>query len=81
LGSGDENSNLLELMSNTSITNEEKVKKVKALFNASGASEATQLAVKDYTEKAFSVLEKLNVSEDKKQILQLFGKQLMNRRV
>jgi len=81
LGSGDEKSNLLELMSNTSITNEEKVKKVKALFNASGASEATQLAVKDYTEKAFSVLEKLNVSEDKKQILQLFGKQLMNRRV
>jgi geranylgeranyl diphosphate synthase type II len=81
LGSGDEKSNLLELMSNTSITNEDKVEKVKALFNASGASEATQLAVKDYTKKAFSVLEKLNISEDKKQILQLFGKQLMNRRV
>lgn len=81
LGSGDEKSNLLELMSNTSITNEDKVEKVKALFNVSGASEATQLAVKDYTKKAFSVLEKLNISEDKKQILQLFGKQLMNRRV
>ena len=81
LGSGDEKSNLLELMSNTSITNEDKVEKVKALFNASGAADATQLAVKDYTKKAFSVLEKLNISEDKKQILQLFGEQLMNRRV
>jgi geranylgeranyl diphosphate synthase type II len=81
LGSGDEKSNLLELISNTSITNEDKVEKVKALFNASGAADATQLAVKDYTKKAFSVLEKLNISEDKKQILQLFGEQLMNRRV
>lgn len=81
LGSDTEKSNLLELMSNTSITNEDKVEKVKALFNASGAADATQLAVKDYTKKAFSVLEKLNISEDKKQILQLFGEQLMNRRV
>lgn len=81
LGSDTEKYNLLELMSNISITNEDKVEKVKALFNASGASEATQLAVKDYTKKAFSVLEKLNISEDKKQILQLFGEQLMNRRV
>ncbi|WP_243473665.1 polyprenyl synthetase family protein [Winogradskyella sp. MH6] len=81
LGSDIEKYNLLELMSNTSITNEDKVEKVKALFNASGAADATQLAVKDYTKKAFSVLEKLNISEDKKQILQLFGEQLMNRRV
>ena len=81
LGSDIEKYNLLELMSNISITNEDKVEKVKALFNASGAADATQLAVKDYTKKAFSVLEKLNISEDKKQILQLFGEQLMNRRV
>ncbi|WP_417870906.1 polyprenyl synthetase family protein [Winogradskyella sp.] len=81
LGSDAEKSNLLEVMSNASIANEAKVEKVKALFNTSGAAEATQLAVKDYTQKAFSVLEKLNISDDKKQILQLFGEQLMNRRV
>lgn len=81
LGENKEKSNLLELMSNSSINNKEKVGKVKTLFNASGASNATQLAVKEYTKKAFSVLEKLNISEDKKQILQLFGEQLMNRRV
>ncbi len=81
LGSDAEKSNLLEVMSDASIANEAKVEKVKALFNSSGAAEATQLAVKDYTQKAFSVLEKLNISDDKKQILQLFGEQLMNRRV
>lgn len=81
LGSDAEKSNLLEVMSSASIANETKVEKVKALFNTSGAAEATQLAVKDYTKKAFSVLEKLNISDDKKQILQLFGEQLMNRRV
>lgn len=81
LGDDAEKSNLLEAMSSASIANEAKVEKVKALFNTSGAAEATQLAVKDYTQKAFSVLEKLNISDDKKQILQLFGEQLMNRRV
>ena len=81
LGSDTEKSNLSEVMSNASIANEAKVEKVKALFNTSGAAETTQLAVKDYTQKAFSVLEKLNISDDKKQILQLFGEQLMNRRV
>ncbi|WP_299097208.1 polyprenyl synthetase family protein [uncultured Winogradskyella sp.] len=81
LGSDAEKSNLLEVMSNASIANEAKIEKVKALFNTSGAAEVTQLAVKDYTQKAFSVLEKLNISDDKKQILQLFGEQLMNRRV
>lgn len=81
LGSEAEKSNLLDLMTNTALSDSEKVEKVKLLFNASGATDATQLAVKDYTKKAFSVLEKLNISNDKKQILQLFGEQLMNRRV
>ena len=81
LGSEAEKSNLLDLMTSTALSDSEKVEKVKLLFNASGAASATQLAVKDYTKKAFGVLEKLNISNDKKQILQLFGEQLMNRRV
>ncbi|MCB0398263.1 MAG: polyprenyl synthetase family protein [Winogradskyella sp.] len=81
MGSKDEKSDLLVLMSDSSISDLEKVKKVKSLFNTSGASDAAQLAVKDYTEKAFGVLGKLNISEDKKQVLKLFGNQLMNRRV
>jgi outer membrane protein TolC len=35
----------------------------------------------EFTDKAFKVLATLNISEDKKQVLQLFGEQLMNRRV
>ncbi len=81
LGSGTERSNLLDLMNSTVVSDSEKVEKVKVLFNASGAADATQLAVEEYTKKAFSVLEKLNISEDKKQMLLLFGEQLMNRRV
>ncbi|WP_138432782.1 polyprenyl synthetase family protein [Winogradskyella algicola] len=81
LGSEAEKSNLLDLMTNIALSDSEKVEKVKLLFNASGAADATQSAVKDYTKKAFSVLEKLNISNDKKQLLLLFGEQLMNRRV
>ncbi|WP_426432173.1 polyprenyl synthetase family protein [Winogradskyella sp. HB-48] len=81
LGSDDEKSRLIALMANTSISDAEKVERVKSIFNTSKASEATQVAVKDFTNKAFSVLEKLNISDDKKQVLKLFGEQLMNRRV
>ena len=81
LGSQNEQSRLLQIMSSNLVTNDEKVSSVKELFNNSGASEANQNAVKGYTSRAFKVLEALNVSEDKKQLLRLFGEQLMNRLV
>ncbi len=81
LGSEDETLNLKTFMSNLELPNSNKVEKVKALFYASGAAEATQNAVKSYTNKAFEVLETLNVSHEKKQVLRVFGEQLMNRRV
>lgn len=81
LGSNVQKTSLVETMNTNSISETEKVESVKSLFNSSGASEATQVAVKDYTDKAFKVLEGLNISEDKKQVLRLFGEQLMNRRV
>ncbi len=81
LGSPIEQSSLLQIMSSNFITNDEKVGSVKELFNNSGASEATQYAVKGYTSRAFKVLEAINISEDKKQLLRLFGERLMNRHV
>lgn len=81
LGSTDEKTILLATTSSNIISDEEKVASVKSLFITSGASDATQNAVKDYTNKAFAVLTTLNISDDKKQILRLFGEQLMNRRV
>ena len=81
LGSSIERDMLVETMSANLISDENKVNKIKELFTSSGASVATQNAVKDYTNKAFVVLEGLNISDDKKQVLRLFGEQLMTRRV
>ena len=81
LGSDDDTLNLKTFMSNSDLPNSNKVEKVKALFNKSGAAAATKNAVKEYTNKAFEVLKTLNISNDKKQVLRVFGEQLMNRRV
>ena len=81
LGSEDDKLNLKTFISNSELPNDNKVNKVKQLFSHTGAAKATQKAVKDYTNKAIEVLESLNISEDKKQLLRLFGEQLMNRRV
>ncbi len=59
----------------------DKIETVKQLFESSGASEATKEEIKKYTEKAFSVLEHLNISNENKAILKAFGEQLMNRNV
>jgi geranylgeranyl diphosphate synthase type II len=72
---------LLHLFSIQPQDNTDKIESVKAVFNASGASQATQDAISNYTEKAFETLEKMHLSEDKKMILRLFGDKLMNRKV
>lgn len=61
--------------------NEKKIKDVKEIFNSTGASEATQKAIQEYTLKAFDTLEKIDIPEDKKAILKDFGQNLMNRNV
>ncbi len=62
-------------------TEDDKVAIVKKIYESTGAAKATQKAVKNYTENAFEVLESLNISEEKKQVLRNFGEQLMNRNV
>ncbi|WP_299524522.1 polyprenyl synthetase family protein [Winogradskyella sp.] len=81
LGNEDDTSTLITVMSSSSISNDEKISKVKALFNNSGATQATQDAVEVYTDKAFNILEDLNISSNKKQLLRSFGEYLMTRRV
>jgi geranylgeranyl diphosphate synthase type II len=58
-----------------------KIDSVKEIFNNSGASKATQDAIQDYTFKAFETLEKMNIEEAKKDVLRVFGKNLMGRKV
>ena len=81
LGTKEDQKEFLFLMKNTMLSNEDKVKVAKQFFEDTRAADATQKAVKDYTKKAFEVLKNLNISEDKKQSLRLFGEQLMNRNV
>ena len=61
--------------------NSDKIETVKQFFVNSGSSQATQEAIKMYTEKAFTVLRSLSISEDKKELLREFGMGLMTRKV
>lgn len=79
LGSETDKARLFDFINNNALSNDVKVNEVKTVFKASGAAEATQIAVEDYTEKAFGILNTLDISEEKKQLLRLFGEQLMNR--
>ena len=59
----------------------DKIKTAKEIFESSGSADATKQEIENYTNKAFSILEHLDISEDKKNILKQFGVQLMNRKV
>ncbi len=59
----------------------EKIAIVKEIFEESGAANATQQEIESYTNKAFSILETIDISEDKKVVLKLFGESLMTRNV
>lgn len=72
---------LKSLFSNQPEDSTDKIERVKALFNSSGASKATQDAIQDYTFKAFQTLDKMNISVEKKQMLRTFGENLMGRKV
>ena len=79
--SPEEKAKLLQLFSVSLAENESKIEEVKSIFNSTGASSATQQAIQDYTLKAFATLDKMNISSDKKAMLQSFGENLMNRNV
>lgn len=61
--------------------NSDKISSVKEIFNSSGASKATQDAIQEFTFKAFEIVEKMNIDNDKKSILRTFGENLMGRKV
>jgi geranylgeranyl diphosphate synthase type II len=74
-------SELRKLFSQQLKDNVEKIEKAKSVFNESGASEATKKAIEIYTFKAFETLEKMNIHEEKRNILRTFGENLMGRKV
>lgn len=78
---GAEKDQLLHLFSIQPSDNTDKIHSVKEIFNQTGASEATQKAIHDYTFKAFETLDTMNISADKKAVLKSFGEKLMGRNV
>jgi len=74
-----------EILSNLFNTEQQelpqKIEKAKAIFNSSGATKKTKEAIKNYTQKAFDVLESISIASEKKQLLKEFGESLMNRNV
>ncbi|PKB16386.1 polyprenyl synthetase family protein [Flavobacterium sp. 5] len=72
---------LKDLFAIHSNDNVEKIHKAKTIFNQSGASVATQEAIKEFTFKAFETLEKMDIDSSKKQVLRSFGENLMGRKV
>ena len=79
--SKNEKERLINLFNTETSKTTEKVFVVKELFKSTGALEATKQAVEDYTNQAFSVLDTLDISADKKQLLKSFGNNLMRRDV
>ncbi len=79
--SNEQREELMHLFSKQLDDNSDKIEAVKEIFNATGASLATQESIKDFTLKAFETLDKINISEDKKAMLKAFGKNLMSRNV
>ena len=79
--SANEKEQLLHLFSIQPSDNTDKINSVKDIFNQTGASEATQKAIQEYTFKAFETLEKMNIGDDKKETLKTFGENLMGRKV
>lgn len=77
-------SQVLEMAHLYSIKPEEpvgKINTVKEIFLDSGAAEITKSAIKNYTDAAFEVLEKLHLPPEKQNTLKAFGKKLMGRQV
>ena len=59
----------------------EKIAVVKELFVSTGAAQASIKEMEKYTAKANSLLDKINISEDKKEAFRGFGDWLMKRKV
>lgn len=72
---------LLHLFSIRPTDNADKIVSIKNIFNTTGASNATLEAIKEYTHKAFLTLEQMNIEQDKKNVLKIFGENLMGRKV
>lgn len=78
--SAEDNEQLLDLY-NSNQNSKNKVEKVTQLFLKNKVDKIIISEIEFYTNKAFSILEKLSISEEKKLILRNFGLSLMKRTI
>jgi geranylgeranyl diphosphate synthase type II len=81
LSNHDDKKQLEHLYSLKPTDQRDKIETIKSIFESSGAANAAKNQITLFTNNAFSVLDNLNISESKKDILKTFGLQLMNRTV
>ena len=79
--SDEKQSELLQWYNSQAVNPEQKIKAVKQIFIDSNAEKATKKIVEDYTKKAFDILERIPIAEEKKTILKTFGTGLMTRNI
>ncbi|AYN66274.1 polyprenyl synthetase family protein [Euzebyella marina] len=72
---------LLDLYSIQPVDPTAKIQTIKELFVECGSADATSEAIREYSNSAFAILEKLPVSKEKKDVLRQFGESLMVRKV
>ena len=72
---------LLEWFSTTNNNGEEKITRVKTIFEKTQATQATQEQIQKYTNVALNILEDLKIDETHKIELKTFALNLMNRLV
>lgn len=81
LGTKNQKKELVDLFSIQPKNPADKINTIKTIFKETGSADRTQTEIEAFTEKAFSVLENLNISNEKKALLQQFGENLMRRKV
>ena len=72
---------LMHLFSIHPEENNDKITSVKEIFERTGGAQSALEAIREFTFKAFTTLEKMDIADDKKSILKSFGENLMQRKV
>lgn len=80
-GTAEQKQELTRYFSTTEGDEAAKIKRVKELFVETASATDSQTLIKDYTEKALSILDGMDIPAEKKELLQVFSNELMNRRV
>jgi len=78
-GSKAEKQQLLRWYADTTNHGQDKVEAVKTIFLRSGSDQKTREAIEYYTQKAFEILEKMEITNHKKVLLKKLGNELVNR--